>query len=224
VVQRARLRAVIDDRSTEHAHTDAVVRAAWTLFLKQGYAETTLAEISSVAGVREDRIKAEFGTKRQILVEVRRAWLDDAGYESQVSEMLSEQDAARRFTLLARMTRQLYEAGLELTTVMEEAAHADPSVDQMWAALMLVTDDTILANVQGIKDQLASWVTVRSAADIIWALCRAPMYRELVGRRRWTPDQYELWLADSMRQQLLHDTEARPAAAFPASGERPSTG
>jgi hypothetical protein len=38
------------------------------------------------------------------------------------------------------------------------------------------------------------------------------VYRELVQQQRWSPAQYEEWLALSMRQQLLGDHTAHPAA------------
>jgi hypothetical protein len=40
------------------------------------------------------------------------------------------------------------------------------------------------------------------------------VYRELTGERGWTPDEYERWLAATLRQQLLGRDES-PAATDP---------
>lgn len=35
------------------------------------------------------------------------------------------------------------------------------------------------------------------------ALCRAEVYRELVGESGWSPDEYEAWLGEALKSQLL---------------------
>ena len=46
------------------------------------------------------------------------------------------------------------------------------------------------------------------AAAILRALCRAEVYREAVEESRWSPDEYEAWLLDTLKEQLL-PSEAR---------------
>jgi hypothetical protein len=48
------------------------------------------------------------------------------------------------------------------------------------------------------------------AADIIWAIANANLYRALVHDRRWTTDQYERWLVDLLARSLLAEP-AKPA-------------
>ncbi|MGO8946219.1 MAG: TetR/AcrR family transcriptional regulator [Ktedonobacterales bacterium] len=49
---------------------EAIIEAARTLFAKQGYEETTIAEIARAAGVGVGTVYLYFQNKRQILVEV----------------------------------------------------------------------------------------------------------------------------------------------------------
>jgi hypothetical protein len=44
---------------------------------------------------------------------------------------------------------------------------------------------------------------VDRAAAILRALCRAEVYRELVDESGWTPDEYEAWLGETLKGQLL---------------------
>ncbi len=49
---------------------EAIIEAARTLFAKQGYEETTIAEIAHAAGVAVGTVYLYFQNKRQILIEV----------------------------------------------------------------------------------------------------------------------------------------------------------
>ncbi|MFE9327545.1 TetR/AcrR family transcriptional regulator [Nocardia sp. NPDC052278] len=215
MVRQANLRLVpTQEPGSESAH-DAVVTAAWSRFLANGYAQTTLADIARDARISPDRLHAEFRNKRQILVAVRAAWLREAGFEQWLDQALSESDAVRRLDLLAHWTRRHHEAGGELSIMIDEAARTDPAVAQMWNALQLALDDRATTLISGIADQLAPWVTVRSAVDVMSALARAATYRQLVHRQHWSSQRYERWLAMGLRQQLLDDRTARPADRNP---------
>jgi hypothetical protein len=43
----------------------------------------------------------------------------------------------------------------------------------------------------------------RRAADVIWALANERTYLALVRDRRWSPQEYEDWLADQLLAALL---------------------
>jgi hypothetical protein len=44
---------------------------------------------------------------------------------------------------------------------------------------------------------------VKRATDILWTLNHPDVWQLLVGERRWSPKQYEHWLADTSCEQLL---------------------
>lgn len=58
---------------------------------------------------------------------------------------------------------------------------------------------------QGLRlaAHLAPGVSVSGGVDIYVALVLPEIYRALVLERRWTVDQYETWLADTLIHQLL---------------------
>ncbi len=57
---------------------------------------------------------------------------------------------------------------------------------------------------------LRAGVTERDAADVIHALMSPEVYRLLSTDRRWSPDRYQIWLADTLAQQLLDPAPSTP--------------
>ena len=39
--------------------------------------------------------------------------------------------------------------------------------------------------------------------EILLALCQPAVYRELVEESRWSPGEYEAWLSEALKEQLL---------------------
>lgn len=196
------------------ATKETIVRAALSLFAEQGYARTTIEAIARNARVSPATVYAVFGSKRQVLVEIRRLWFREAELSGYIERALAEPDAAARLTLAARWIRHQLEVGATISMIIDEAVRSEPNVARMWSALRLVADDTVSRVIGGVADQFVPGVSVSRAVDIMWALSRAAVYRELTGERGWTPDEYERWLAATLRQQLLGRDES-PAATDP---------
>jgi hypothetical protein len=57
--------------------------------------------------------------------------------------------------------------------------------------------------VGGMERALRPGLGVDRAAAILRALCRAEVYRELVEESGWSPDEYEAWLRETLKWQLL---------------------
>jgi AcrR family transcriptional regulator len=193
------------------ATRETITRAALTLFAEHGYARTTIEAIARHARVSVATVYAVFGSKRQILVEIRRLWFREAELSGYVEQALAEPDATTRLALAARWIRHQLEVGATISLIIDEAIRAEPNVAHMWSALRLVADDTISRVIGGVTDQLAPGVSPARAVDIVWALSRAAVYRELIAERGWAPEEYERWLAATLRQQLLGTNES-PAA------------
>ena len=185
------------------ATKETITRTALTLFAEMGYTRTTVEAIARHARVSVATVYGVFGSKRQILVEIRRLWFREAELSGFVERALAEPDAAARLALAACWIRHQLEVGATISLIIDEAIRSDPNVARVWSALRLVADDTISRVIGGIADQLGPGVSPRRAADIVWALSRAAVYRELIDEREWTPDEYEQWLAATLHQQLL---------------------
>ena len=57
--------------------------------------------------------------------------------------------------------------------------------------------------VEGMEAALRADLEVGRAAAILRALCRAELYGELVEESGWSPDEYEDWLFETLKEQLL---------------------
>ncbi|WP_158230459.1 TetR/AcrR family transcriptional regulator [Pseudofrankia asymbiotica] len=190
------------------ATRESIARAALALFTERGYARTTIDEIARTARVSAASVYAIFGSKREVLREIRRVWFRDADLAGLVQAALAEPDAASRLVLAARWIRHQLEVGATISMIVDEATRADPKVAEMWEGLRVAADDRITEVISGISDQLAPGVSTRSAVDVVWALSRGAVYRELIDTRGWKPDQYERWLSATLRQQLLGENIA----------------
>ena len=180
-----------------------IVEAAKELFLEQGYAPTTLQAIAAQAGVAVSTVYAIFTNKRGILKAIRESW----HLTSQVRDIYEranlEKDPARRLELYAHANRRQWETGAEMVMIYTGAAAVDPE-----AAAELETA------LSGRRKSVGSWLeptlpllkpdlTHEQICAIYLALTRAEVYQELVEAWGWTPDQYEAWLADTLKGQWL---------------------
>lgn len=57
--------------------------------------------------------------------------------------------------------------------------------------------------VEEMKDALRPDLDVDWAVAILRALCQQEFYRELVDESGWSPDEYELWLGETLKEQQL---------------------
>ncbi len=185
------------------ATRERIARAARRLFAQRGYLGTTIESIATTAGVAIPTVYATFGSKKQILAEIRRLWLEESEVSRLYAQAAAERDLGLRLELAARWTRYQLERGYDVITIYEEAARADSAMARVWATVLTERDRAITRFVRSLAAGLAPGVDVRSAVDLFWAIGRPEVYRELVVVRGWSPQRYEQWLARSLKQQLL---------------------
>jgi len=82
-----------------------------------------------------------------------------------------------------------------------------------WETVLNEWDSAFTRFVGSLAGSLSTDLDVKTAVDLVWALERPEVYRELVITRGWPPEHYECWLASTLKQQLLPAAEKRPAAA-----------
>lgn len=180
-----------------------IVLAARRLFAEQGYTATTIDAIARLADAGSSTVYAVFGSKRELLREVRRQWIDEADVEPLVAEALAVEDPRSKLRLCARWVRRQMELGQDVITVFEAAAASDPEIQQYWAELRRTSEAKITELVASIRPHLASDLTSSDASAVIWALAQASVYRRLVVVGGWSPDRYERWLSDALQYQLF---------------------
>lgn len=188
-----------------------VVDAARVLFVRDGYAPTTIQALADEAGVAVQTVYAAFGSKLEIL---KRLFDTSIAGDDQALRMVerpewqaweAETDVARMLTGFAQQTRTVCERVADVVGVIAAAAGAHPDIARMWdqAETARYEDLSRLAYRLADLGLLRSSLSRRQAADIVWTLAGPGTYTDLVRRRGWSAAEYEQWLAEQLRCALL---------------------
>jgi AcrR family transcriptional regulator len=187
----------------------AILEAAERLFVRDGYAATTMAAIAREAGVALKTVYVVFETKSGLL---RALWhLRLRGDEEDVPigerawyrTVLAEPDAERAMRLGAHQARLVKERAGPMLSVIRSAAAGDADARELWDRIESDFYANQRAVVQTLHDRGALRVDVTRGADIMWTLNHPDVWRLLVGERGWTPERWEQWFADTVCAQLL---------------------
>lgn len=187
----------------------AVLRAAHDLFVRQGYARTTVAEVAAAAGVSSETVYAAFRSKAGLL---RRVWDVTIGGDDQdvayherpeVAALRAEPDLEKRLRMQARTATATARRTGPFLRALEAAAGADASA----AALL---EDVhrqryegigIMAREAAATGQLA--VDEQVCRDLVWATTDAVLWHRLVEQRGWDDEQFAAHLADTWVSWLV---------------------
>ena len=180
-----------------------IVDAAKGLFLERGYAATTMDAIAEEAGVAVSTVYAAYKNKRAILRAIREAWHEQTRAREINAEASREPDPERRLEMVADATRRQWETGGAVVAVYQGAAAADREAAAELGEALRGRRAALDRVVEGMEGALRPGLEVNRAAALLRALCRAEVYRELVEESGWTPDEYESWLLETLKGQLL---------------------
>jgi AcrR family transcriptional regulator len=198
-----------------------ILAAAQPLLERQGYSATTMAEIAAAAGVALKTVYAAFETKSGLLRGLWNVLLrgddEDAPVQDRAwyREALEEPDPARQLQLNARNSRAVKSRIAGVLEVIRHAAPLDPETEALWSRIQSDFYDNQRAIVQSLADKgaLRSDLDVVRATDILWTLNHPDTWQLLVGRRGWTPAQYEQWFGATAAAQLLAGGGSRASAS-----------
>jgi AcrR family transcriptional regulator len=190
-----------------------VLDAAETLFVRDGYAAATIAAIAEKADVAVQTVYAVFGNKRAILNELlaTRVVGDDHASplqnREQWQEIEREADPRRQLALLAALATQIGNRIGSLYQVLAGAAGSDPEIAELYQKQQQARydDQQRLARSLARKGALKEGLPAATATDIMWAIANPTTHYALISERRWTPGQYEQWLAHMLTCALLAD-------------------
>jgi AcrR family transcriptional regulator len=187
----------------------AILDAALQLFTTRGYGATSMAAIAAEAGVALDTVYASVGRKPELarlLIETAISGSSQAVPAEQrdyVQAIQAAPDAETKIEIYAGAMRQIAGRLAPVLSVLQQAAPAEPELAALWREIA----ERRAANMRRFAADLASVAALRvdldQAADIIWATNAPELYQLLVGQRSWTPDRYEVFLADTWRRLLL---------------------
>ena len=185
-----------------------IVDAAAELFVAEGYAATTLAQVARRAGVAVQTVYFHFGNKRTVLKEavdvaavgddepvalLERPWLE---------RVRAEPDPRRVIELWLDNSRTIMERVGPIMRVVRDAAATDPEMAAQWKtnAEQRATAFRMLATLLDDRDALR--VPLDEATDILCALLGLELHAMLVDRG-WTSERWQRWVSETVAATLL---------------------
>lgn len=196
-----------------------VVRAAASLFRRDGYAATSVAAVARDAGVSAQTVYNAFGTKAALLkaaYDIAIVGDDDPvplARRPEVVALYSEPDAVAFLRGYAALGRSVAERiGPLALQISAGAAAGDPDL----VILRDTTDAERLVGTSMVAARVAELGALRrglsteAARDRIWTLNSIEVWHLLTGRRGWSGEDYAAWVGDQMVAAVIGPPQ-RPA-------------
>lgn len=188
-----------------------IADAGLDLFLRQGYAPTTLEQIAAQAGVAVQTVYFHFGNKRTVLKEAvdLLAASDDEPVavldRPWMQQVRTEPDARKALSLWMGASRDIFARVAPIMSIVRDAAGADPDMAGQWETnqQQRVIAHRQLAEQLADKAGLRPRLSVDRAADILFALNSFEVYLLLTTVRGWTPEEWEHWVTSTIAAAVL---------------------
>ncbi len=185
------------------ATRQVIVEAACDLFVAQGYLATTIEAISARAGVAVSTVYAVFRNKRGILQAIRERWHQESGQREIYRQAREQSDPKRRLVLAAHATRRQWETGGVMMTIYQAAAAADPDAATELATALQGRRTFFTQFIEEMAEQLRPDLSPTRAVALFYTLTQPTIYQDLVAGEGWKAEEYEVWLVETLQQQLL---------------------
>lgn len=188
-----------------------IIDAAGDLFVRQGYASTTLEQIAAQASVAVQTVYFHFTNKRTVLKEVAdvAAVGDDQPValldRPWVKQMRAEPDSSRVVAVWLHQSAVIFSRVVPILRIVRDAASSDPDMAAQWETNQQQrrTAHRMLAQQLADRNALRPGMSVEEATDILFALISLEMYVLLTTECGWTPTRWERWTADTVSDTVL---------------------
>jgi|SRR5579859_594855 len=188
---------------------DAAVRAAERRFLRDGYANTTIAAIADDAGVSVDTIYKSFGGKAGLIRAVRaRALLGEGTVPAeQRSDALRtrERDPRKIIEGWGVLTTEVAPRVAPILLLVRDAAATDPELRSLLEELDADRLRRMTENARRLHQSghLRKGLTVDRAAEALWTYSAPELYELLVLRRSMPIEDYGRFIAEAICSAVL---------------------
>ena len=199
-------------RRTEKAEATRrrIIEAAAALFGERGYVPTTIDAVAEAADVAVETVYARFGNKASLMVAVKDAAVTEDGsvplaLRPELAGLAAETSQARQLEAAAALSRGMLERIAPVFAVLRDAAAADGTLREALAADIDRRRDfqKTLVGLVHARGPFRDGLSQEQAAETYSALANPDLYLLLTTHHRWTADQYQAWLARSLRLLLL---------------------
>jgi AcrR family transcriptional regulator len=189
-------------RLQAHRTRDRILDAARRVISHKGFADATFEAIAAEAGVAAPTVYAAFGSKSGILRALMGRATFSSNYDNVVREALKSDDPVTRLRFAARIARGIFDSLRSEAEVLRGATAIAPDFIRERERIRYERQEGVV-QVLDRKGALRTGLSAPMARDILWTLTSYDIYRRLVAERKWTADQYETWLGDTLIATLI---------------------
>lgn len=165
----------------------------------------TIEAIAQRAEVSAQSVYAIFKSKTGILIDLLDQSTFGTEYEDAVRQARSVTDPETRLRLAASVARQIRGAQSATFDLMRGAGVVAPELaklEQQRERLRYEKEEGVIIFLRD-AGKLRPGLSHQTARDIFWMLTGGDVYRMLVRERKWSPQKYEEWLAETLVYSLL---------------------
>ncbi len=196
-------------REAAERRRTSVVDAASRLFVREGFAGTTIARIAGNAGVSEEMVYKAFGNKVALVRAIRDKAL--AGEVRVHAERRSDRMQASENdprTIIREWGVLAMEVAPRVAPVLllvREAAASDPELARLQEEMDASRLTRMTHNARTLLKgrHLRAGLTLDAATDVLWTYSSPELYELLVMRRGWSVERYGRFIAEAMIAALL---------------------
>jgi AcrR family transcriptional regulator len=187
----------------------AVTSAAQRLFLRDGFAATTIAAIAAEAGVSAETIYKAFSGKPGLVRAICEQALAGEGpipAETRSDHLqASEPDPRKIIRGWGRLSAEIAPLVSPILLLLRAAALTDPQMASLRGEIEASRLTRMIRNARTLADagHLRAGMTTEHAGEIMWTYSSPELYELLVVSRRWPPQEYGIFIADAMIAALL---------------------
>lgn len=182
-----------------------IADAARRLLEETGYAGMTIPAVAKAAGVAVPTVYAIFGSKKGIVSELLDAARFGEGFQALIAEARKVTDPMLLLEFPPRFARRIYEAEIPVENLLHGAGMVAPELAavederncQRYDSQLMVID--ALERAKLLRPGLSRDV----ARAVLWTMTSREVFRMLVRERGWTGDEYEAWLRETLRRELV---------------------
>jgi AcrR family transcriptional regulator len=187
----------------------AVVDAASRLFVRKGFAGTTIARIAEDARVSEETVYKAFGNKIALVRAMRDKALAGEGpvhAERRSDRMQASEDDPRKIVRdWGVLAMEVAPRVAPVLLLVRAGAASDPELARLQEEMDAARLTRMAHNARTLLKggHLRAGVTLEAATDVLWTYSSPDLYELLVIRRGWPVERYGRFIADAMIAALL---------------------
>ena len=191
-----------------HAH-NALLDAALTRFVDQGFTATTIESIAADAGVSPATIYKTYGGKPGLVRALCERALGGVGQvpAEQRSDALqaSETDPRKVIEGWGRLTTEVAPRIAPLLLLLRDAADGDPAAAALHADLDANRLIRMRHNARSLVDagRTRPGIRLAEATDVLWTYSSPELFDLLVRRRHWSLRRYSQFITEAITNALL---------------------